>query len=97
MNAIKRLTKDFYSWLTQKPYSEGWDDGVIVGHQLAQKDAKLVVTVSERKRFKNILKRERERLIQMEKLHWDGYNADIVAEIDVLMVLVDDERGNSAK
>jgi hypothetical protein len=97
MNAIKRLISTFYHWATQIPYNEGWEDGIKIGYDLAKREAEHTVTLRERKRFITILKRERERMVHMEKLHWDGYNSDIVSEIDILIVLVDNESGKNAK
>jgi hypothetical protein len=85
----KRLANSrAYRWLTSYAYEQGWEDGVGIGYKLAERIAKNEATNDERQRVLDIMSRERARLLAIEEKQWDGYCADTLEQIDLLMLAV---------
>jgi hypothetical protein len=77
-----------YRWLTSYAYEQGWEDGVGIGYKLAERIAKNEATNDERQRVLDIMSKERARLLEIEEKQWDGYCADTIEQIDLLMLAV---------
>ncbi len=86
---VKRLaTSRAFRWFTNPAYEQGWEDGVGVGYKLAERLATLVGTNAERERVLEILNNERARLLAIEESQWEGYCADTLEQIELLMLAV---------
>ena len=86
---VKRLaTSRAFRWFTNPAYEQGWDDGVGVGYKLAERLVALDATNTERERVLDILTKERARLLLIEDKQWEGYCADTIEQIDLLMLAV---------
>jgi hypothetical protein len=77
-----------YRWLTSYAYEQGWEDGVGIGYKLAERIAKNEATNDERQRVLDIMSKERARLLAIEEKQWEGYCADTIEQIDLLMLAV---------
>lgn len=77
-----------YRWLTSYAYERGWEDGVGIGYKLAERIAKNEATNDERQRVLDIMSKERARLLAIEEKQWEGYCADTIEQIDLLMLAV---------
>jgi hypothetical protein len=86
---LKRMaTSRAFRWFTNPAYEQGWEDGVGTGYKLAERLATLVGTNAERERVLEILTNERARLLTIEESQWEGYCADTIEQIDLLMLAV---------
>ena len=77
-----------YRWLTTYAYENGFNDGVGIGYKLSERLAKHEATNAERERVLDILSRERARLLLIEEKQWEGYCADTLEQIDLLMLAI---------
>jgi hypothetical protein len=77
-----------YRWLTIYAYENGFSEGVGIGYKLSEKLVRQQSTNAERKRVLDILSKERARLLAIEERQWEGYCADTLQQIDLLMLAI---------
>ena len=75
-------------WLTNPAYERGWENGIGLGYKMAERLVTLEATNAERERVLEILTNERARLLVIEESQWEGYCADTLEQIDLLMLAV---------
>lgn len=75
-------------WLTNPAYERGWEDGIGLGYKMAERLVTLEATNAERERIIKIMTQERARLLIIEEQQWEGYCADTLEQIDLLMLAV---------
>jgi len=86
---MKRLARSRpLRWLTNPAYERGWEDGIGLGYKMAERLVALEATNAERERVLEILTNERARLLVIEESQWEGYCADTLEQIDLLMLAV---------
>ena len=84
----KLASSRIYRWLTSPAYEHGFDEGVGVGYKLSERLVRHEATNAERARVLDILIKERARLLTIEEQQWEGYCAETIEQIDLLMLAV---------
>jgi hypothetical protein len=89
---LKRLSNSkALRWLTNPAWERGWDEGTTAGYIIAERLVRVEATNAERRRVRQILNRERARLLDLEEVEWKGYSKELLDEVETIITLVGGE------